>query len=544
MWNRSSLDYQYQSYQQQQQQRMEPGRPWSFHDIELEARSKSRSRQNSSSSNNSSSWSSCYYSSSPQQTLQHQYMSGSGYNYGSNSGSSTWKFTASPKPTYATPPPPPPPMQPSQQLWAPSPCFSSSSHFTPMGAPVISFQPRARTLSCSDSQHGRVFSASSLPFTPPTARPSSCNSSRRSTPVRASTHSTTFAIPQEILDPNYKSPTFKIKSWDPPSSHSSALAPFPAEVLKLGSDRTSQLKKQALDYWAAIEAQPETVTKSSFLRSSVDQHEVDGRHDAVAPVPMAAQQQKNTCETASPCGVSPTEQVSNTPFRFSFTSQRFRAAVEASIEKTTVVADASPRVSVVTETSSHKDEMDQTLDGVTTKNSILQSALCPDLKAEEEEEEEGSLSDSTTASNAEVEEADVVKIDTLAKIIITSSSSSSTPIFAEFQSLPIAVVTEEETQGQSDDNTMTAATLVSKITEMALAGSTSPKLDSKKYQSEIRKSAPMSPLNPSVSGNGYADGLSPSCSCSSARFSTTPTSPMSPTGAGVGGCISNVLDAK
>ncbi|KAF9994487.1 hypothetical protein BGZ80_007796, partial [Entomortierella chlamydospora] len=388
-------------------------------------------------------------------------MTGSGYNCGPNSDS-TWKLTASPKPMYATPPPPSPPMQPSQQLCAPSPRFSSSSQFTPIGVPVISPQPRARTLSFSDSQHARAFSASSLPFAPPTVRPNSCNSSRRSTPVRSSTHPTTFSIPQEILDPNYKSPTFKIKSWNPPSKHSSTLASLPAEVPKMGPEKMSPLRREALGHWTNAEARLETITKGSFLKSSADQYEVD----VVATTPKAAQYQKSTYEDAFPCGVSPTEKVSNTPFQFSFTSRRFRAAVEASIEKTTVVADVSPRSSVVAETSSRKDEMDQTLGGIATKNSILQSALSPELKAEEEGKE--SLSDSTTALVAKVEEVDVVKIDTSAKITITSSSSSSTPISTESQSLPIVVAVEEETQGQSDNNTMTAtaATLASKITEI------------------------------------------------------------------------------
>ncbi|KAF9173176.1 hypothetical protein BGX21_008348 [Mortierella sp. AD011] len=444
-------------------------------------------------------------------------MTGSGYNYGPNSDSNTWKLTASPKPMYATPPPP---MQPSQQLCAPLPCFPSSSQFTPTGVPVISPQPRARTLSFSDSQHDRTFSASSLPFAPPTIRPSSCNGIRRSTPVRSSTHPTTFSIPQEILDPNYKSPTFRIKSWDPPSERSSTLAPLLAEVPKMGSEKTSPLRREVLGRWTDAEARLETVTKSSFLRSSADQHEVG----VVATTPKVAQHQKNTCEAAFPCSVSPTEKVSNTPFQFSFTSQRFRAAVEASIEKTTLVADMSSRSSVVAETSSRKDEMDQTLGGIATKNSILQSALSPELKAEKEVKE--SLSDSTTTLIARVEEVDVVKIDTSAKATITFPSSSSTPISTESQSLPIVVVVEKGTQGQSGNNTMTAtaATLASKITDIVLSGSTTPKLG----QSEIRKSAPMSSLNPSVSGNGDK----PLSSRPSPKFSATPASHMNPTGAG------------
>ncbi|KAF9117033.1 hypothetical protein BGX27_005583 [Mortierella sp. AM989] len=514
MWNHQPLNHQHQG----QQQLMEPGRPWSFHDIELEARSKSRSRQNSSSSNGSSSWSSYSYSSSQQTQQYHQDMPGSGYNYGPSTGSNTWKFTVSPKPLHATPPSPP--MQLSLQSCTPSPSFSPAPHFTSMRAPTVSCQPRARTLSCTDSQHGRIFSASSLPFTPPTDRPSSCNSNRGSTPIRSSsTHSTTFAIPQEILDPNYKSPTFRIKSWNPPSSNPSAPVSLQAQVLQPRLERTSQPKKQAFDDWSAG-VQQDAVKKSSFLRSSVGQQEVNERYDLMAPVP-AVEQQRNMREVASSCEVTPTKKVSNAPFRFSFTSQRFRAAVEASVEKTAAV-DTSPPASALVE-NVHKDETDQfSVSAVATANSILQSALCPEL-----EEDGEPLTNQTTLFQSGIVTAGV-------KITIIASSNSSTPKSTGFQGVPFTATLGKEASGHDNDNNAVdaAASLVSKLTEITLVGSTSPELGSKDYHPEIRKTAPMSPLHSSVSSNDFANALSPPSTCSSPRFSTTPTSPMSPTGAG------------
>ncbi|KAF8981920.1 hypothetical protein BGZ46_002082 [Entomortierella lignicola] len=502
------------------QQRMEPGRPWSFHDIELEARSKSRSRQNSTSSNSSSSWSSHCYS-SPQQINQPQEALGSSY----NSGSGAWKCLASPKPMDAASPPHLS-MQSLPQPWTPT----SPSRLTSMEPSAASCQPRARTLSCSDSHQGRIFSASSLPFTPLTTRPRSCHGGRQSAPIRpSSTHSTTFAIPQEILDPNYKSPTFRIKSWNPPSPHPSALTPLPVQVDTSGLERMSQPAKQTLDDWTVTtETQPETVTKSSLLKASVDQYELDGRCDDKAPAPMA-EQQRNTCETASVYDASsPVEKTPNVPFRFSFTSERFRAAVEASIEKTTA-AEISPCSSAVVE-DSHKDEVDQTpLDAVVTTNSILQSAICPELKIDEEPHSD----DPTISVISREVDTDAVRVGTSANIISAPSSNSSTPISASFQSVPITITLDEEIQTQEGDDA--AGTLVSKFTEMDLASPLSPKLDSKSYRSEIRKTAPMSPLYPSSFGKGLLNALSPASSCSSPRFSTTPTSPMSPSGDNEGG---------
>ncbi|KAF9420570.1 hypothetical protein BGZ76_004076, partial [Entomortierella beljakovae] len=325
---------QQQQYQQYQQQPMEPGRPWSFHDIELEARSKSRSRQNSSSSNSSISWT-LNSNSSPQ--------------YQSMSGSGSWKATASPKPSHATPPVPP------TQPWTqppPPPSTSQPASTATLGA---LYQPRTRTQSCSDSQQDRIHPSSFMAFTPPTVRPSSCNSSRKSTPIRSSSnHSTTFAIPQEILDPNYKSPTFRIKSWNPPTSQSSSPALLPTQ----GPQRQRQpvieknilphlLKKPSFDDWICNREQPETVTKSLFIKDH--QYEGDDRHDddVIGSISIVGPQQHQGNTYESPVSrwekeeeeeVKASPKAFNAPFRFSFTSQRFRAAVAASIEKTAVTA--------------------------------------------------------------------------------------------------------------------------------------------------------------------------------------------------------------
>ncbi|KAF9583692.1 hypothetical protein BGW38_008841 [Lunasporangiospora selenospora] len=91
-----------------------------------------------------------------------------------------------------------------------------------------------------------------------------------------------IAIPQEILDPNYKSPTFRIKNWSPPSSTPSTKAS------SCSSHSASSLSTTPL-------GSPQVSLESG--------HGSDG---AVEPL---------------------------SSFRFNFTSQRFHAAVQASLDK-------------------------------------------------------------------------------------------------------------------------------------------------------------------------------------------------------------------
>ncbi|KAF9133414.1 hypothetical protein BGW39_009837 [Mortierella sp. 14UC] len=417
--------YQHRQQQQQQQQqhsaRMEPGRPWSVHDVEIEARSKSCSRNNSASSNHSMSFvaspSAQYpsattspYSSaaSPQQDL-----SGSAYGYGSSSGQ--WHFTTSPataasspsdsplsKPVRATPPS----QRAGRILWAPP---SEAYGFSSLHADSQGYsQARVRTMSRSDTPPPSGNSVNYLgspissmrPSTPPVMRSSSYHTNHvsntasnnnssgnsidrngRSKPVRASTTNSTFSIPQEILNPNYRSPTFRIKSWSPaPSSSSpsgaspsSAFSPFTPR-LSFSKDSSSSPgdsqpgKKQTLDGWtgagAKVETKPLLSTPSSIssAQESVLKSSKMGRSDqedccmVLSPPPEASGQQGNTRENPTsrapasaptPASRSPVagaglgagavgvgaiegeEVKKNAPFQFNFTSSRFRAAVQA-----------------------------------------------------------------------------------------------------------------------------------------------------------------------------------------------------------------------
>ncbi|KAF9914474.1 hypothetical protein BX616_008236 [Lobosporangium transversale] len=412
--------------QQQHQQHMDSARPWSFHDIEYEARCKSRSRQNSFSSTSTS-----YHYGNPsmhqQKPLLAQDIPGLGYNHEQfGSGSSTWRFVPSPKPTRVNAAASLPLhyhhhhhhhhqsyiMQ--QSLYCSSPNSDDPLPSTPSALArtltsrvEVIYQPRTRTQSCSDSQQGNIPSAY-VALTPPVARPNSCNSSRkpRTSAIATTLHngSTTFAIPQEILDPNYKSPTFRIKSWNPPVLSSpinvasmasptsttlkdsacetpTLLSSVNDQILKSASSTaSSDLKwfssasvekqqqrqpKQTLDEWVASKA-CETVTKTSLLcaddnedsgglencrrRSPLgDNNDNDALDDRSMMMMMSAPkgtQQANTREQMSlrDAGQRGREEgerdekevcqsTKKTSMQFSFTSQRFRAAVQASLEK-------------------------------------------------------------------------------------------------------------------------------------------------------------------------------------------------------------------
>ncbi|KAF9137185.1 hypothetical protein BGX30_010477, partial [Mortierella sp. GBA39] len=413
------LQHQNQQRQQQQQQqqyqvRMEPGRPWSVHDIEIEARAKSRSRNNSASSTNSLSFvsspssttysyppttsaspsysTSSYSSVSPQQDL-----SGSAYGYASGSGS--WHFNTSSaslsspsKPIQATPPS----QRTGPLFWAPQPALIESRGFSSFGfdsQQQQGCQARVRTMSCSDAplpSGSKPPSCSPAPLrssTTPVMRShnmrtshinsinstnNSSNDSYRYKPVRASTTNSTFAIPQEILDPNYKSPTFRIKSWNPASSasstnHSTAASSFSPIASRLSFARESssadpqqEMKKQTLDRWTSAPAQPTTVAApppssslSSPAQESVHKSSKIDRSNQEDPLalssPDAGGQQGNTREdlssiskafptpTAFPTPPAETgarleaemEVKKNAPFQLNFTSSRFRAAVQA-----------------------------------------------------------------------------------------------------------------------------------------------------------------------------------------------------------------------
>ena len=371
-WNQVLLEHQGQyqhaqlpSQQQQQEQRMDPGRSWSFHDIEIEARTKSRSRQNYSSSVCSNSSASHHgHHSSPVVYQQQQQDLFDRSNHGSGSGS--WRIVASPKPIHAISPfsssphpsHPHAAMLPSPQPQPRSvPALNSHPHppdhfLSTRGALSTGMYPTwVRAQSCSDSQQqqrGQVASPL-MAFTPPMARPSSSHSLQCSSrPARAQS---TFAIPQEILDPSYKSPTFRIKSWSPPvasgettttTTAATVVAPIPVPgsitplqvqqvSSEVGSKAISDLhgeRQAATD--RTFSATNAEVAETSFHRERVEKSSLwtDSDQQDVAVIPQAAQQ-GNTREQGSMVPGIPT---SSKPFRFSFTSERFRAVVQASLQ--------------------------------------------------------------------------------------------------------------------------------------------------------------------------------------------------------------------
>ncbi|KAF9923276.1 hypothetical protein FBU30_006654 [Linnemannia zychae] len=345
---------QHHSSQQQQSGYMESGRPWSVYDIEIEARAKSRSRNNSASSSYSlplvTSPSAFYPLTSSARNLapyptpysSQQDLSGSTQGYGSNSW--LWQFTTSPSPSQSS----------TSKSYFQAPPPSSESYNVPFFgiANKQEYQARARTTSCSDAPlpyNGAtpLFAGSSSSLrssTPPAMRSNSIHTSHmnnidrtgRSKPVRASTANTTYSIPQEILDPSYRSPTFRIKSWNPNTSSTSSSP--------LRSAGLQQKEKQNLDTWTPVakttfsSSQGESVLKSIKVECS-------DQEDAMALLlPGANGQQGNTREDPRPtymghqtpiraevgaelCKVA--EVKKSAPFQFNFTSERFRAAVQA-----------------------------------------------------------------------------------------------------------------------------------------------------------------------------------------------------------------------
>ncbi|KAF9192354.1 hypothetical protein BGZ51_005747 [Haplosporangium sp. Z 767] len=481
---------------------LSPERPWSVHDIELEARSKSRSRRNSSSSPYLPPSPMPYCSSPlqlpqqlPQQPQQQQQQDrcafGPGYNYHLNSGSCG--VTASPMPRYSTPPIQPSYHQPQPQYhpWAPTALVIDHSlprtHYpTPPPLPPAPHHPsltsqhqtRTRTQSCSDSQEPNYVISACPMFTPPTPRPSSSNSitrNRTKKPVRASTANSTFAIPQEILDPSYRSPTFRIKSWNPPgSSTRPASAPMPT----------------ALDGWSKPEvpkesSEPAVKTSTVKCPQPVQQQDIDN-------IATDANEMTPGEETA------PAQQMTQTPvFQFNFTSQRFMAAVQASLEK-----QAAPAAS----TLSAKD------DNITA--SLTSSSLTTVQTA-------AAKMASGTESEVLVDEDEDAQKVMMSAVTVALTESTTTAATREDETAETKAVTEEN-----------ASDLVSRLSSAVSAADL------------IQKSAPMSPPTPGTPNTtavttGVATAPVPKkkrnfftrTAPSSSASTSAPTSPKSPPGA-------------
>ncbi|KAF9295955.1 hypothetical protein BGZ74_010533 [Mortierella antarctica] len=229
-------------------------RSWTFHDIEMEARRKSRSRQNS--------------------TQRHQVGTfPDGYSQPFSPSIAAFVVNES------------------NNAPASSTRTRTQSYQDPISIPIEHHQ-RPLTPGAPSSFASSTFEGSVSPR------------SRAKKPTRASTTSACLAIPQEILDPNYRSPTFRIKSWTPPPS-----APV--------SDMVAATKKLSLDDHS--HSGGVNVQKSGRLDATEEQDLLQGD----APAPVAA---------PAPAPL----------FQFNFTSQRFKAAVEATMVAKTVNAEEAP----------------------------------------------------------------------------------------------------------------------------------------------------------------------------------------------------------
>ncbi|KAG0241085.1 hypothetical protein BGX31_001453 [Mortierella sp. GBA43] len=318
--------------------------------------------------------------------------------------------------------------------------------------------------------------------------------------MRTPSAQSTFAIPQEILDPSYKSPTFRIKSWNPPAglvplTADTTPAPTPGNNASesLGSKETSHLNdgKQPFEGWTLSQQQGESVEKSSLWTAS-DQQEV--------AIPQAGQQ-GNTREQGSMRRIPP----SSTPLQFSFTSDRFRAVVEASLKKATAPSTAERTVDQI----DRKTEVQPPVEA-----RVQQTVVCPELRVNE------LLMEDKSALNDHVQGGQV-------------SDQSSTKI-------PSA---------DHGDVTIVADALASMLSKAILPHSSSPTIHDTNHpidssDKDIQKSAPMSPQTPGDSSDIAATDncpaavlcISPSPSpSSSSSIAGSPTSPLRHEAVGIEG---------
>ncbi|KAF9430521.1 hypothetical protein BGZ94_006316 [Podila epigama] len=339
---------------------------WTFHDIEMEARRKSRSRQNS------------VQQQQQQQQQQHHYLPGrplspsvpfapSSFSNGNESTTGFVYASASPPPMMDThahhyhphphSPSHPPPQQQQQQpeLVARSARIRAQT-YTDSPTPTYSVSPHEyETMDPSSS--------SSTAFSP--------SRQRSKKPTRASTTSACFVIPQEILDPSYRSPTLRIKSWTPPpppqsqpmaqdtdsnnTKYNDSTTPSIAKTSTLNDastvSTTPNKEEEATKDQMPLNRSTELdarmmqglVQKSARLMDSVYYNETnneannDANHTSV-PVP-----QVKSTTTLPPPPPQPQQQPQPVQllFQFNFTSQRFKAAVEASMAKQRCEAEAA-----------------------------------------------------------------------------------------------------------------------------------------------------------------------------------------------------------
>ncbi|KAG0029065.1 hypothetical protein BGZ82_008146 [Podila clonocystis] len=226
-------------------------RSWTFHDIEMEARRKSRSRQNS--------------------TQRHQ--------LGSFPDGYSQPFSPSIAALVVNEPNNNPP------------CSERTRAQSYQDPTSITIEPHHRpSAPCASSSFASSTSEATVPF----------STSRAKKPTRASTTPACFVIPQEILDPSYRSPTFRIKSWTPPPSATESDMVATKMMSLDGHGHSGEVNVQKSGRFEATEGQ--------------NLSEEDARIPVAAPAPAPL-------------------------FQFNFTSQRFKAAVEASMVTKTVNAE-------------------------------------------------------------------------------------------------------------------------------------------------------------------------------------------------------------
>ncbi|KAF9314626.1 hypothetical protein BG003_003963 [Podila horticola] len=345
-------------------------RSWTFHDIEMEARRKSRSRQNS--------------------TQRYQ------------AGAFLEGYSQPPSPSIAT--------------------FVANE---PNNAPTYTARTRAQshqdsTSIPSEHHHRPPTPGAFLSFATSTSEaPVSFSGSRAMKPTRASTTPTCFVIPQEILDPNYRSPTFRIKSWTPPPSASVA-------------DMVA-IKKRNLDGHG--HSGEVNVQKSGRLDTT------EGQDPPQDPVPVP------TVASPAPAPL----------FQFNFTSQRFKAAVEASMVAKTVEEEEEKE-------GEEKEEEEE--EAPVVEGRVQKTATCSD------------------ASSGLVANAAAMEEDITTKASLHHDHHHR----QETVSLVVKLTLVDSSVEANEDAFIAAHSLV------AAKNSEGPSL-------RIQKSAPMSPLTPSITGS-------------------------------------------
>ncbi|KAG0205210.1 hypothetical protein BGX28_003147 [Mortierella sp. GBA30] len=134
--------------------------------------------------------------------------------------------------------------------------------------------------------------------------------------MRATTVNSTFAIPQEILDPNYRSPTFRIKSGNPPPSTSSSTSSS-----SKSHSSTSLVSTDRNQDEMHLEQSKRTLDGGTTANSINDPGIAAG----------SCSEEQQAIQSTVPTLPSSSSPVPPPSFQFNFTSERFKAVVQASM---------------------------------------------------------------------------------------------------------------------------------------------------------------------------------------------------------------------